>query len=113
MVAPRPPAADTEQRLLNALHEVEDAELPVDVVDLGLIYGLDYEPERGHVSVRMTFTAMGCPAMEFMVADVRERLLREPDVASVEVEIVWDPPWNQGRLTERGAAALSTWGIVG
>lgn len=109
MVAP----AGTERRLLEALHDVEDAELPLDVVDLGLIYGLDYERARRHVSVRMTFTAMGCPAMEFMVADVRDRLLREPDVSTVDVEIVWDPPWDQGRLSERGAAALSTWGIVG
>jgi metal-sulfur cluster biosynthetic enzyme len=109
MVAP----AGTERRLLEALHDVEDAELPLDVVDLGLIYGLDYEQQRRHVSVRMTFTAMGCPAMEFMIADVRDRLMQEPEVASVDVEIVWDPPWDQGRLTERGAAALSTWGIVG
>jgi metal-sulfur cluster biosynthetic enzyme len=109
MVAP----AGTERRLLEALHDVEDAELPLDVVDLGLIYGLDYEQQRRHVPVRMTFTAMGCPAMEFMIADVRDRLMQEPDVASVDVEIVWDPPWDQGRLTERGAAALSTWGIVG
>lgn len=101
-----------EARLLQALHDVEDAELPLDVVDLGLIYGLRYRNEDGHVDVDMTFTAMGCPAMEYMIGDVRDRLLREPDVASVHVEIVWDPPWDQSRLTERGAAALGTWGIV-
>lgn len=101
-----------EQRLFEALHDVEDAELPLDVVDLGLIYGLDHREDDGHVDVRMTFTAMGCPAMEFMIDDVRERLLAEPGVSSVRVEIVWDPPWDRDRLTERGAAALSTWGIV-
>lgn len=101
-----------EERLFRALHDVEDAELPLDVVDLGLIYGLDYRPEDGRVDVRMTFTAMGCPAMEFMIDDVRERLLAEPDVSDVRVEIVWDPPWDRNRLTERGAAALATWGIV-
>jgi metal-sulfur cluster biosynthetic enzyme len=107
-----PELSAVERRLLGALHDVEDAELPLDVVDLGLIYGLDYVEDAGHVDVRMTFTAMGCPAMEFMVDDVRERLLAEPDVSSVRVEIVWDPPWDRTRLTERGAAALSTWGIV-
>lgn len=101
-----------ERRLVDTLHDVEDAELPLDVVDLGLIYGLDYREDSGRVDVRMTFTAMGCPAMEFMIDDVRERLLAEPGVSSVGVEIVWDPPWDRGRLTERGAAALSTWGIV-
>jgi metal-sulfur cluster biosynthetic enzyme len=101
-----------ETRLLDALHDVEDAELPLDVVDLGLIYGLDYRERDRHVDVRMTFTAMGCPAMEFMLDDVRERLLKEPDVESVDVTVVWDPPWDKGKLTERGAAALRTWGIV-
>jgi metal-sulfur cluster biosynthetic enzyme len=100
-----------DERLLAALHDVPDAELPLDVVDLGLIYGLDRRP-GGHVDVRMTFTAMGCPAMEFLIDDVRERLLREPGVESVRVEVVWDPPWDRSRLTERGVAALSTWGIV-
>lgn len=86
--------------------------MPLDVVDLGLIYGLRYREADGHVDVDMTFTAMGCPAMEFMLGDVRDRLLREPEVQSVAVEIVWDPPWDKRRLTDRGAAALAGWGIV-
>jgi metal-sulfur cluster biosynthetic enzyme len=81
-------------------------------VDLGLIYGLRYDPETRRVEVDMTFTAMGCPAMEFMVDDVRDRLLKEPEVARVDVQIVWDPPWTRSRLTDRGAAALLAWGIV-
>ena len=105
-------ASPVEGRLLEALHDVEDAELPLDVVDLGLIYGLRYRAGDRHVDVDMTFTAMGCPAMEFMIGDVKERLLREPDVASVHVAIVWDPPWDKSRLSERGSAALLTWGIV-
>jgi metal-sulfur cluster biosynthetic enzyme len=104
-----PSAAD--DRLLACLHDVPDAELPLDVVDLGLIYGLESRP-GGRVDVRMTFTAMGCPAMEFLIDDVRRRLLREPGVESVHVEVVWDPPWDRSRLSERGVAALSTWGIV-
>jgi metal-sulfur cluster biosynthetic enzyme len=101
-----------ETRLLAALHDVEDAELPLDVVDLGLIYGLRYRPKDRSVEVDMTFTAMGCPAMEFMLDDVRSRLLAEPGVERVDVRVVWDPPWTRGRLTERGAAALLGWGIV-
>ena len=105
-------AAAIEHRLLETLHDVEDAELPLDVVDLGLIYGLRYREGDRRVEVDMTFTAMGCPAMEFMLDDVRERLLREPEVEHVDVRIVWDPPWTKSRLTERGAAALLAWGIV-
>jgi metal-sulfur cluster biosynthetic enzyme len=101
---------DLETRLTDTLRDVEDAEMPVNVVDLGLIYALRWDNRR--VEVDMTFTAMGCPAMEFMMHDVRERLLREPEVDDVRVNIVWDPPWDRGRLTERGSAALATWGIV-
>ena len=101
---------DLESRLTDTLRDVEDAEMPVNVVDLGLIYGLRFQ--EGRVEVDMTFTAMGCPAMEFMMHDVRERLLKEPEVDDVQVHVVWDPPWDRGRLTERGAAALATWGIV-
>ena len=104
--------ATLETRLLGCLHDVEDAEMPLDVVDLGLIYGLRYREAERRVEVDMTFTAMGCPAMEFMIGDVRDRLLREPEVDKVDVEIVWDPPWDRHRLTDRGAAALASWGIV-
>ena len=105
-------AADVEARLLAALHDVEDAELPLDVVDLGLIYDLRYRSEDRRVEVDMTFTAMGCPAMDFMLDDVRTRLLAEAGVEQVDVRVVWDPPWTRSRLSERGAAALLTWGIV-
>ncbi len=106
------PTAAVEAKLVEALHDVQDAELPVDVVDLGLIYGLRYRESDHHVDVRMTFTAMGCPAMEFMMMDVRDRLLREPEVDSVSIEIVWDPPWDKRRLKPRAVAALGGWGIV-
>lgn len=106
------PLSSIEERLFEALRDVEDAELPVNVVDLGLIYGLRYRPFDRHVDVQMTFTAMGCPAMEVMLMDVRDRLLREPDVDAVTIEIVWDPPWDKRRLRPRAVAALGGWGIV-
>ena len=101
-----------EEKLLLALHDVQDAELPLDVVELGLIYGIRYRESDRHVDVKMTFTAMGCPAMEFMMMDVRERLLREPMVDSVAIEIVWDPPWDKRRLGPRAVAQLGGWGII-
>jgi len=83
--------------------------MPVGIVDLGLVYGL--RQEQGRVSVDLTFTAMGCPATEFILEDVRERLLALPGVGRVEVRVVWDPPWTTARLTPAGRDALEAWGL--
>jgi metal-sulfur cluster biosynthetic enzyme len=98
------------QSLWAALQDVSDPEFPVSVVDMGLIYDLRREGET--VRVRLTFTAMGCPCMDFIVQDIRERLLKEPDVCAVQMEIVWDPPWTKNRLTEKGRERLQRLGMV-
>ena len=98
------------ERLWQALEEVEDPEFPMSVVDMGLIYGL--HRQEGKVHVQLTFTAMGCPCMEFIIGDVRERLLREPDVEEVHIEIVWDPPWTRQRLSQKGVEKLKSWGVT-
>ena len=98
------------QRLWAALSEVQDPEMPINLVDLGVIYGID---ERdGVVEVDLTFTAMGCPASDFILDDVRERLLREDGVREVLVKVVWDPPWTSARLTQAGRDALEAWGLA-
>jgi len=95
--------------LLEALHDVKDPELPISIVDMGLV--VDLRLEDGTANVKLTFTAMGCPAIDMIVEDVRERLLREPSVEAVEVEIVWDPIWTKARLSEDGKWQLREWGI--
>ncbi len=80
------------------------------VLDMGLVYGVAQENDR--VNVQITFTAMGCPAMDMILNDVRERLLREPGVRDVQIEIVWDPPWNKSRLSPRGRELLQLWGVA-
>ena len=98
------------QGLLEALKDVQDPEMPINIVDLGLVYGVR---RRGAlVEVDLTFTAMGCPAYEFLIADVRARLLREPGVAEVIVKVVWDPPWTSAMLTPDGRDALEMWGLA-
>jgi len=98
------------QRLWAALSEVQDPEMPINLVDLGVIYGID---ERdGVVEVDLTFTAMGCPASDFILEDVRERLLREEGVREVRVKVVWDPPWTSARMTQAGRDALEAWGLA-
>jgi len=98
------------QRLWTALSEVQDPEMPINLVDLGVIYGI---AERdGVVEVDLTFTAMGCPASDFILEDVRERLLREEGVREVRVKVVWDPPWTSARMTQAGRDALEAWGLA-
>jgi phenylacetate-CoA oxygenase PaaJ subunit len=96
--------------LWDALRDVEDPEIPISVVDMGLI--VDVAQHDGIVEVKLTFTAMGCPAMDFIMDDIRERLLREPGVREVRIEIVWDPAWSKARLSEDGIDIMRTWGIA-
>jgi metal-sulfur cluster biosynthetic enzyme len=78
-------------------------------VDLGIVYGVELD---GHtVRVRLTFTAMGCPASDMIMGDIRERLLAEPGIDQVAIEVVWDPPWSSSRLTAEGREALLAWGL--
>lgn len=93
-----------------ALCEVSDPELPISLVDLGLIYDIRREDTR--VSVDCTFTASACPCMAFIKEDIRERLLQEPDVECVEVSEVWDPPWTVDRMTAEGRAVLRGAGVT-
>ena len=97
-------------RFWAALAEVQDPEMPVNVVDLGLIYGI--RESNGVVDVDLTFTAMGCPASDFILEDVRDRLLREEGVRDVRVNVVWNPPWSAERMTEAGRDALEAWGLA-
>jgi metal-sulfur cluster biosynthetic enzyme len=86
-------------RLWAALGEVEDPEIPVSVVDMGLIVSVQYVAELKTAMLRITYTAMGCPAMEMIQDDIRARLLQEAGVDQVDIEVVWDPVWNAERLT--------------
>jgi metal-sulfur cluster biosynthetic enzyme len=98
------------ERFWTALSEIQDPEMPVNLVDLGVIYAV--EEHDGVVDVDLTFTAMGCPASEFILDDVRERLMREPGVKEVRVNVVWDPPWTVARMTQAGRDSLEAWGLA-
>lgn len=98
-------------RLWRALGEVEDPEIPVSVVDMGLVVSLDYDAEARAARLRITYTAMGCPAMEMIQDDIRARLLRETDVERVEIEVVWEPVWTRRRLSQRARETMRELGI--
>ncbi|MBV9416115.1 MAG: DUF59 domain-containing protein [Solirubrobacterales bacterium] len=103
---------EVEARLWEALREVEDPEIPVSVVGMGLIVSLAYREDERAVEIELTFTAMGCPATEFIEDDIRERLLCEPDVSEVRIEVVWDPVWTRARIREEARATMRRLGIV-
>ena len=101
-----------EARLWSALREVEDPEIPISVVGMGLIVSVDYVAATRTAALRITYTAMGCPAMDFIQDDIRERLLREPDVDAVRIEVVWDPVWTRSRIREDARETMRGLGIV-
>ena len=101
------------ERYWRALKEVLDPELPISVVDMGLIYDIvEGDTGPGHLSVTMTFTATACPCMELMLMDVEERLLEAEGVEDVAIEVVWDPPWTRAMITEEGRATLKKYGVA-
>jgi metal-sulfur cluster biosynthetic enzyme len=95
--------------LWDALREVNDPEIPISIVDMGLVVALEQYADT--VALKLTFTAMGCPAMDMILDDARARLLQVPGVERVEIDVVWDPPWTPARLTEEGRDTLRMWGI--
>lgn len=102
-------ATAAELHIWEALEEVEDPEYPVSVVDMGLIYDVTL---NGRIAqINLSFTSMGCPCMEYIIEDVKERVLQEPSIDDVDLQIVWDPPWTRKRLTEKGKEKLRKWGI--
>lgn len=106
------PRAEVEARLWEALRHVEDPEIPVSVVGLGLIVSLAYDPEARAATVELTFTAMGCPAMGFIQDDVRAALEADPEVDRAEIEVVWDPVWTKDRVRAEARRRMLELGIA-
>lgn len=101
-----------EARIWDALRHVQDPEIPVSVVAMGLIVSVAYEPAGRRADLQITYTAMGCPAMDFIQDDIREALLADPDIHSVEIEVVWDPVWTKARLREDARTTMRELGIA-
>lgn len=106
------PAPDLAERARRALYDVADPEFPISIVDLGLVYDVAADEERGLVRVSLSFTATACPCMDFIRWDVRERLSVEPGVREVEIDVTWDPPWTTERISERGRRQLKRAGVT-
>ena len=93
------------ERVEDVLRQVCDPEIPVNIFELGLIYGIDVS-EEGAVQIRMTLTAPNCPAAGAMPGEVESRVAAVEGVKEVTVELVWDPPWDQSRMSEAAKLEL-------
>ncbi len=89
-----------EAEVLDALHECYDPEIPVNIVDLGLVYGVDIDNEKGGVNITMTLTAIGCPMAGDVMSEIEMRVRQVDNVQDCKVEITFDPPWSPDRMTE-------------
>jgi metal-sulfur cluster biosynthetic enzyme len=105
------PESSVLARLWAALGEIEDPEIPVSLVDMGLIVSVDYDADTQAARLKITYTAMGCPAMDMIQDDIRARLLHEPEVARVEIEVVWDPVWTHRRLSQSARESMRGLGL--
>ena len=97
--APGEPGGDIYEGVVAALKEIFDPEIPVNIYDLGLIYGVDVSPE-GSVVVTMTLTTPHCPVAESMPAEVELRVEAVPGVRDAEVNLVWDPAWDPQKMSD-------------
>ena len=94
-----------EERIVDVLKTVYDPEIPVNIYDLGLIYKVDVN-EDGHVDIDMTFTAPSCPAADFILEDVRQKVDALEGVKSSNVDLVFEPVWDQSMMTEDARVEL-------
>jgi metal-sulfur cluster biosynthetic enzyme len=99
----------TEEEVRDALREVLDPEYPISLVDLGLIRGIGVRSSKAEI--KLTYTCMGCPAMDMIQDDVRERLLEMDGIDEVEIEVVW-PTWSRRDITPLGRKQLRDVGVV-
>jgi FeS assembly SUF system protein len=99
------PGGELYEAVIAALKEIYDPEIPVNIYDLGLIYGVDITGD-GHTVVSMTLTTPHCPVAETMPGEVELRVGAVPGVGDVEVNLVWDPPWNPAQMSDEAKLEL-------
>jgi FeS assembly SUF system protein len=100
-----PPDAPLRERVIAAIRTVYDPEIPVNIYDLGLVYGIDIDAD-GRVDIDMTLTAPGCPVAGILPGQVEDAVRAVDGVQAVHVELVWDPPWDQDRISDEAKLSL-------
>lgn len=103
-------AHTNKSEIWQVLGQVNDPEMPISLVDMGLIYGVDVD-DGGSVSIDLTFTSMGCPGMEMIFEDITTAVREIPGVSDVEINVVWSPPWTKEQLSPVGRKLLRAFGL--
>ena len=93
------PILELEQKVIDALKRCYDPEIPVDIYELGLIYEINID-EESNVHIKMTLTSPMCPSAQSMPEDVQNKVSAVPEVKSVKVEVVWNPPWDKDMMSD-------------
>lgn len=96
----------TAEQVLESLKQCMDPEIPISVVDMGLIYGVDISNDN-KVDIKMTMTTRGCPLHDTLVSDVKRYVNKVPGVTGINVEIVWDPPWSPEKMSDEGKKLIN------
>ncbi|MYL96522.1 SUF system Fe-S cluster assembly protein [Novosphingobium sp. FGD1] len=104
-IDPAAPGGAIYDGVIDALKEIFDPEIPVNIYDLGLIYGVEVSPEAA-VAVTMTLTTPHCPVAESMPGEVEMRVAAVPGVRDCEVNLVWDPPWDMAKMSDEAKLEL-------
>ena len=102
---PADPGGNLYEAVIEALKDIYDPEIPVNIYDLGLIYDVEVTPE-GHAFVKMTLTTPHCPVAESMPGEVELRVGAVPGIGDAEVELVWDPPWDPQKMSDEAKLEL-------
>lgn len=104
-------ASGLEARVWDALRAVEDPEMPISIVDMGLIYGVYVDATSGEARVDMTLTYTGCPARDYLLSSVENAVESVRGVEEAVVNLVWSPEWSVAMVTEEGRDALREFGV--
>ena len=94
----------SEEKVYEVLGDIYDPEIPIDIVNLGLVYGVVVEQDV--VNINMTMTSLGCPAATQIVTEAKLMLEDLPEVSEANIEIVWDPPWDPSMMSEEAKESL-------
>lgn len=96
----------TKEDVLAVLKNIYDPEIPVNIVDLGLIYNIDIDNDKGIVKIKMTLTAQGCPVGNYILSDIEMGLKNLEGVKDVKIELTYDPPWSPDMMSEEAKKSL-------
>lgn len=97
---------NVEENIVKVLKTVYDPEIPANIYDLGLIYKIDFNPKDGSLDIDMTLTAPGCPLADYIIEDVRQKVLGVEEVKTAQINLVFEPEWNQDMISEEAKADL-------